>query len=98
MMFCLLATVALDIFIKEKKQYFKSSLDFFFLIFLCKKCLLGQTKQKGTLLTIPPSSCLLSFTQISTPCLLGPPQPPNPRHPFIWELRVLFIPEKSWYL
>ena len=29
-----------------------SSLDFPFVIFLCKRCLLGQTKWWGTLLTI----------------------------------------------
>ena len=64
MKFCLLVTVALDIFIKEKnntfafdilikeKKYSISSLDFPFVIFLCKRCLLGQTKRKGTLLTI----------------------------------------------
>ena len=47
MKFCLLVTVALDIFIKEKNNTFIS-----FVIFLCKRCLLGQTKRKSILLTI----------------------------------------------
>ena len=46
MKFCLLVTVALDNFIKEKN---KSSLDFFFVIFLYKRCLLGQSERRGTL-------------------------------------------------
>ena len=43
-----------------------------FVIFLCKRCLLGQTKRKGTLLTlfrplpdIPTPPRLLYFTKIS---------------------------------
>ena len=60
MKFCLLVTVALDIFIKEK-IILLSPLDFSFVIFLCKRCLLGQTKRKGILLTI------FSFIKKETP-------------------------------
>ena len=41
-------------FHENKKQYFIPSLDFSFVIFRCKRCLLGQTKQGDTLLTNPP--------------------------------------------
>ena len=53
-----------------------SSLDFSFVIFLCKRCLRGQSKRTGTLLTIfrplpdiptPLLLRLLYFTQISNP-------------------------------
>ena len=50
MKFCLLVTVALDIFIKEKNNTFIFL--GFLLCYFCKRCLLGQTKRKGTLLTI----------------------------------------------
>ena len=43
-------------FHKRKKLYFIYSLDFSFVIFPCKRCLLGQTKRRGTLLTILRSS------------------------------------------
>ena len=52
MKFCLQVTVALDIFIKEKNNNF---LDFSFVIFLCKRCLLGQTKRTTlSTLSTPP--------------------------------------------
>ena len=79
MEFCLLVTVALYIFIKEKKILL-SFLDFSFVISLCKRCLLGQSKWKGTLLTIfrppldiptPPTYYVLH--KFPTPCLIEPP-------------------------
>ena len=52
MKFCLLVTVAIDIFMKEKNNTLYlpwiSPLSFFY----AKRCLLGQTKRKGTPLTI----------------------------------------------
>ena len=85
MRFCLLVTVALDIFMKEKTFYFISSLDFSFVIFLCKRCLLSQSQWRNTLLTIfrPPGYCtpptpLLYFTQIYTPSLCFLEPPPHP--------------------
>ena len=55
--------------------------------FLCKRCLLDQTKRKGTLLTIfriPrifQHPRLLYFTQISNPLLIRTPPPPFIRKP-----------------
>ena len=53
-----------------------SSFDFSFVIFQCKKCLLGQTKRRGTLLTMfrpprnnsaaPPPPRLIYFTQTTS--------------------------------
>ena len=56
MKFCLLVTVGLDIFIKEKNNTF-IFLGFLLCHFSMQKVLLGQTKRKGTLLTIfqPPA-------------------------------------------
>ena len=64
-----------------------SLLSFFF----AKRCLLGQTKQKGTLLTIlppppdiPTPLLIIFYTNFQPPsCFLEPPPPP-----FIRELRV----------
>ena len=82
MKFSLLVTALLDIFIKEKNN------TFIFLGFLlcdfsmqCKECLFGQTKRKGTLLTVLRPSPdiatprLLYFTQISKPLLNRTPFP-----------------------
>ena len=84
MKFWLLVTVALHIFIKEKKQYFVSSLDFFFVIFLCKRCLLGQIKRRGTLIAIlrppdipttpPTPQFIIFYTNFQHPCLSEPPR------------------------
>ena len=86
MRFCLLITVALDIFMKEKTFYFISSLDFSFVTFLCKRCLLGQNQWRNTLLTIfrPLGYCtpppLLYFTQIDIPSLCFLESPLHPIH------------------
>ena len=81
MKFCLLVTVVLDIFIKEKNNTF-TFLGFLLCIFLCIRCLLGQTKRKGTLLTIfqppgysnpPPASYILH--KFPTPLLNRTPPP-----------------------
>ena len=91
-------------FHKRKKYYFISSLGFSFVIFLCKKCLLGQTKWRGALLTIfqPPGYSklprLLYFTQISKPLFIR-------TSPFIRDLTVSSIVKvlsafgmaESWY-
>ena len=84
MKFCLLVTVVLDIFIKEKNNTLSlpwiSPLSFFYAKGVYS--VLGQSKRRGTLLTIfrpprifqlaPPH--LLYFTQISNPS----PSPPAP--------------------
>ena len=82
MKFCLLVTVVLDIFIKEINNTLLSSLDFSFVIFLCKRCLLGQTMRRGTLLTIfqPPADIpnpplIIFYTNFQPPCLLELPPP-----------------------
>ena len=73
MKFCLLVSVALDIFIKEK-IILLSSLDFSFAIFLCKRCLLVKLSGKVPInhFPTPPGysnapARLLYFTQISKP-------------------------------
>ena len=97
MKFCVLVTVAFDIFIKQKKKPFISSLDFSFVIFLCKKCLLGQTKRRGTLLTIfrPPRY----FNSPAYYMLHKLPTPPPPllirTRLFIRDLRVINMLNKS---
>ena len=60
---------------KYKKEYDKEVTA----ICLCKRCLLGQTKRKGTLLTISrpppdiPAPPLITFyTNFQSPCLLEP--------------------------
>ena len=75
-------------FHKRKKQYFRFSLDFSFVIFLCKRCLVGQNKWRGTLLTIfrppppgysnarPPAYYVLHT--FSNPLLIRIPLPPSP--------------------
>ena len=61
-------------------------MDFSFVIFLCKRCLLGQTKRKGTLLTIfrppriSPPRAFYIVHKFQTPLLI--------RNPFIRHLRV----------
>ena len=62
-------------FHKRKKLYFIFSLDFSFVIFLWKRCLLGQTKRRSTLLTIlqpPPDIPVPAYYilhKFPTPCL-----------------------------
>ena len=71
-------------FYKRKKQSFISSLDFSFVILLCKRCLLGQTKRRSTLLTI--------FR------LPGYSNTPFPRLPFIRDLRLFHnLQANEWY-
>ena len=74
-------------FHKRKKQYFRFSLDFSFVIFLCKRCLVGQNKWRGTLLTIfrPPPDIptpvhllIMFYTHFQTHCLLESLSPPSP--------------------
>ena len=89
MKFCLLVTVALDIFIKEKNNTlflpWISPLSFFY----AKGVYLGQTKRKGTLLTIfrtprifhPPLPAYYIVHKFPTPLLIRTP-------PFIRDLRV----------
>ena len=81
MKFCLLVTVAIDIFMKEKNNTLYlpwiSPLSFFY----AKRCLLGQTKRKGTPLTIfrparifnPPPQLIIFYTNFQPPSLLEPP-------------------------
>ena len=55
-------------------------MDFSFVILLCKRCLLGQTKRKGTLLTIfrPPRifPAYYILHKFPTPLLIRSPPPP----------------------
>ena len=44
--------------------------------FSMQRCLLGQTKRKGTLLTLfqPPLPLIIFYTNFQPPCLLEPPR------------------------
>ena len=74
MKFCLLVTVALDIFKKETNNALCLPWISPFSFFLCKGCLLGQTKRRCTLLTIfrPPPPAYYILHKFPTPYLLEP--------------------------